>query len=162
MQETAVGLFDNANIADAVVDSLRAHGVPSNGIRVLTAPKDRAGDGFGTGFQREMQTMGISDRESRAYLSGLTGGSAMVFVTGNRQQTSEALTIMNEFGALELDAFANRDSGNKAVVTGAGELGTVNPEPKLPESTVTIGEHEHKYTTHASRSKTEGARIFTW
>jgi hypothetical protein len=89
----------------------------------------------------------------------------MVFASGSRQQASEALTIMNEFGALELDAFAGPETGHlagKAEVTGTGDLGTVNPEPKLPESNVTIGEHEHTYTSHASRSKSEGARIFTW
>jgi len=161
MRETAVGLFDNANIADAVVDSLGAHGIPGNGVRVITAPNGMAGNGFGSGFTEELRSMGATDADARAYLSGLGRGSVMVFVTGNRQQTATALTIMNEFGALEVDSIPAADTG-RAAVTGAGALGTVNPESRLPESNVTIGEHEHKYTTHASRSKTEGARLFTW
>lgn len=161
MQETAVGLFDNPGIADAVVDSLRSHGIPSKDIRVVTAPQGADGNGFGSGFRTELAAMGVPEYEASAYLSGLGRGSAMVFATGSRTQASEALTIMNEFGALELDAFVGSETGGTAV-TGTGDLGTVNPEPKLPESTVTIGEHEHSYTSHASRSKSEGARIFTW
>ena len=169
MQETAVGIFSNAGVADAVVDSLRAHGIPSQDIRVITAPSGMAGDGFGNGFIQDMKAMGVSEFESKVYLEGLGRGSVMVFASGSRMQASEALTVMNEFGAMELDAFAgpNPSMGTKqsygdAPITGNGDLGTINPEPKLPESNVTIGEHEHTYTSHASRSKTEGARIFTW
>jgi len=166
MQETAVGLFENASVADAVVDSLRAHGIPSNGIRVITAPNGMVGNGFTTGFTKEMKTMGVSEYETRAYLDGLADGNVLVYATGSRQQAAEALTIMNEFAALEIDAFATVGPGtvrqSRGPVTGKGDLGTINPEPRLPESQVTIGEHEHKYTSHASRSKTEGARIFSW
>lgn len=166
MQETAVGLFDNASIADAVVDSLRAHGFPSKSIRVITAPNGMAGNGFGTGFTKDMKTMGVSEYEAKAYLDGLAGGNVLVYATGNRQQAAEALTIMNEFAALEIDAFVTVGQStvrqSNGPVTGKGDLGTINPEPRLPESQVTIGEHEHKYTSHASRSKTEGARVFSW
>ena len=161
MQETAVGLFDNAGIADAVVDSLRAHGIPPNGIRVITAPNGMAGNGFGTGFTKDLKTMGVSEYEAKAYLEGLGRGNVLVYTTGNRQQAAEALTIMNEFAALEIDAFAMAGQ-SKSSVTGKGDLGTINPESRLPESQVTIGEHEHKYTSHASRSKNEGARVFSW
>lgn len=165
MQETAVGLFDSAGIADAVVDSLRAHGIPRNGIRVITAPNGNAGDGFGTGFTKDMKTMGVSEFEVNAYIEGLGRGNVLVYATGNRQQASEALTIMNEFAALEIDAFVS-DGPTKSARTGKGglttDMGTIDPEPRLPESTVTIGQHEHKYTSHASRSKTEGARVFSW
>jgi hypothetical protein len=67
---------------------------------------------------------------------------------------------MNEFAAIEIDAVAG--TGKDAPVTGTSDLGTINPESRLPESKVTIGEHEHSYTTHSSRSKTEGARVFAW
>jgi hypothetical protein len=166
MQETAVGLFDNAGVADSVVDSLRAHGIPSNGIRVISSTNGTKSDGFGAGFATELSAMGVSEYEKEAYLAGLRRGNVLVFATGSRQQAAEALTIMNEFAALEIDAFATAGVGKtgagKAAVTGTGDLGTINPEPKLPESPVTIGEHEHSYTSHASRSKTEGARVFTW
>jgi hypothetical protein len=159
MQETAVGLFDNAIIADAVVDSLRAHGIPSNGIRVITTTNGRTSDGFVPGFKKEMKTMGASDQEAQAYLTAMGSGNVLVFATGNKLQASEALRIMNEFAALEIDAFAGE---RKAPLTGKGALGSIHPESRLPESTVTIGEHEHTYTSHASRSKNEGARVFTW
>ena len=38
MAETAVGLFEHPGTADAVVDALRANGIPSNGIRTVSKP----------------------------------------------------------------------------------------------------------------------------
>jgi hypothetical protein len=38
MAETAVGLFEDAGTAEAVVDALRANGIPSRGIRILAKP----------------------------------------------------------------------------------------------------------------------------
>ena len=107
MQETAVGLFGNTGVADTVVDSLRAHGIPSRAIRVRTAPNGMAANGFGSEFRREMKAMGIADHEAEAYLDGLERGHVLIQVTGSRQQAAETLKIMNEFAALEIDAFAN-------------------------------------------------------
>ena len=187
MAETAVGLFEDASIAEAVVGSLRAHGFPSNGIRVVAAPhgtmnglngsgskgtgsKD-SGD-FITLFSKDQRAMGVPESDSSAYLSAIHRGNALVYATGTRDQAAEAITIMDEFAAIEIEAVAGsgpigtgvgglRPDG-KAPVTGSSDLGTINPEGRLPESQVTIGEHEHSYTTHASRAKKEGARVFSW
>jgi hypothetical protein len=187
MAETAVGLFEDASIAEAVVDSLRAHGFPSNGIRVVAAPhgtmngsngagsngskSDGAGD-FITLFSKDQRAIGVPEAASSAYLSALRQGNALVYATGTRQQATEAVTIMDEFAAIEIEAIAGsapsgaRSGGfrsdGKTPVTGSSDLGTINPEGRLPESQVTIGEHEHSYTTHASRAKKEGARVFSW
>jgi hypothetical protein len=185
MAETAVGLFEDASIAEAVVGSLRAHGFPSNGIRVVAAPdgtmhglngSNKAGsngDGeFITLFSKDQRAMGVPETFSSSYLNALGRGNALVYATGTRDQAAEAVTIMDEFAAIEIEETAGsgptgsasgglRPNG-KASVTGSGDLGTINPEGRLPESQVTIGEHEHSYTTHASRAKKEGARVFSW
>jgi hypothetical protein len=182
MAETAVGLFEDASIAEAVVDSLRAHGFPSNGIRVVAAPhgtmngSNRTGsngsDDFITLFSKDQRGIGVPESDSSAYLSALRKGNALVYATGTHQQAAEAVTIMDEFAAIEIEAVAGsgpmgagvgglRPDG-KAPVAGSSDLGTINPEGRLPESQVTIGEHEHSYTTHASRAKKEGARVFSW
>ena len=178
MAETAVGLFEDASIAEAVVDSLRAHGFPSNGIRVVAAPHGTMNgsngkngtDDFITLFSKDQRAIGVPESDSSSYLSALRRGNALVYATGTHQQTAEAVTIMDEFAAIEIEAMAGsgvagssslRVNG-KAPVTGTSDLGTINPERKLPESQVTIGEHEHSYTTHASRAKKEGARVFSW
>jgi hypothetical protein len=168
MADTAVGLFENAGVAEAVVDSLRAHGFSSSGIRIVSASaavssSSAAGDAsFASKAAGELRSMGASEYESNAYVARLHRGNVLVYVTGTRQQADEAAGIMNEFSALELEEFAT--AGSKVSTLGAShaDMGTINPEPLLPESQVTIGEHETTYTSHTSRAKTEGARIFTW
>jgi hypothetical protein len=182
MAETAVGLFEDASIAEAVVDSLRAHGFPSNGIRVVAAPHgtvngsngagSNGSDDFVTLFSKDQRAIGVPETDSTAYISALRRGNALVYATGTRQQAAEAVTIMDEFAAIEIEAIAGSGSSSprsggfrsdgKAPVIGSSDLGTINPEGRLPESQVTIGEHEHSYTTHASRAKKEGARVFSW
>jgi hypothetical protein len=62
MSQTAVGLFEDASVAETVVGSLRAHGFPSGGIRVVSAPKstsfDNSVDDFGPGFSKDLRGNG--------------------------------------------------------------------------------------------------------
>jgi hypothetical protein len=173
MSQTAVGLFEDASVAETVVGSLRAHGFPSGGIRVVSAPKstsfDNSVDDFGPGFSKDLRAMGVSEYESGAYLTAVQRGRVLVYATGSAQQTDEAVGIMDEFGALEIEELAGVGAGvtkgksaasNGAVKT--TDMGTVNPESKLPESQVTVGAHEKSYTSHGSRAKKEGARVFSW
>ena len=85
MSETAVGLFEDAVVAEAVVDSLRAHGFPSSGIRVVAAPTSASvaslgsetgintgfnGGNFATSVAKDLWAMGVGEYESNAYLAG--------------------------------------------------------------------------------------------
>jgi hypothetical protein len=173
MSQTAVGLFKDASVAEAVVGSLRAHGFPSGGIRVVSAPKsasiDNSADDFGPGFSKDLRGLGVSEYESGAYLSAVQRGRVLVYATGSAQQTDEAIGIMDEFGAVEIEELASvgivGGNGKGTAINGTiktTDMGTVNPESKLPESQVTIGAHEKSYTSHSSRAKKEGARVFSW
>lgn len=174
MSETAVGLFEDAVVAEAVVDSLRAHGFPSSGIRVVAAPTSASaaslgdetgintgfnGGNFGAGVTKDLRAMGVTEYESNAYVAGLHRGNVLVYATGSRPQADEAVAVMNEYSALEIEEFATAGAAARVEKT---DLGTINPESRLPESNVTIGAHEKSYTSHSSRSKTEGARVFAW
>jgi hypothetical protein len=172
MSQTAVGLFEDASVAEAVVGSLRAHGFPSSGIRMVSVPKGASANGlndFGPDFakdMRDLRAMGISEYEMGAYLSAVRRGSVLVYATGSAAKADEAVTIMNEYGALEVDELAgvgvgaaSRPASGAAKIT---DMGTINPESRLPESQVTIGAHEKSYTSHSSRVKKEGARVFSW
>jgi hypothetical protein len=177
MSETAVGLFDDAVVAEAVVDSLRAHGFPSSGIRVIAAPKNEfvaslgdetginngfAGGNFATGVIKDLRAIGATEYESNAYLGGLHRGNVLVFATGSTSQADQAVAVMNEYSALEIEEFATVGAAVSSASVEKTDLGTINPESRLPESNVTIGAHEKNYTSHSSRSKTEGARVFAW
>jgi hypothetical protein len=177
MSETAVGLFEDAVVAEAVVDSLRAHGFSSSGIRVVAAPTSASaaslgdetgintgfnGGNFGAGVTKDLRAMGVTEYESNAYLSGLHRGNVLVYATGSRPQADEAVAVMNEYSALEIEEFATAGVAVSSAPVEKTDLGTINPESRLPESNVTIGAHEKSYTSHSSRSKTEGARVFAW
>ena len=172
MSETAVGLFEDEVVAEAVVDSLRAHGFPSGGIRVVAAPKSASaaslgsetginagfnGGNFAAGVTKDLRAMGVTEYESNAYLAGLRRGNVLVYATGSKSQANQAVIVMNEYSALEIEEFAT--VGARVEKT---DLGTINPESRLPESNLTVGAHEKSYTSHSSRSKTEGARVFAW
>ena len=174
MSETAVGLFEDAVVAEAVVDSLRAHGFPSSSIRVVTAPgtasaaslgsetginKSFNGGNFAASVAKDLRAMGVTDYESDAYLAGLRRGNVLIYATGSKSQANQAVIVMNEYSALEIEEFATAGAATRVEKT---DFGTVNPESRLPESNVTIGAHEKSYTSHSSRSKSEGARVFAW
>ena len=168
MADTAVGLFQDAGLAEAVVDALRGHGFSSSDIRTVSASAAASNssadsDGsFASKAARELHSMGASEYESNAYVARLHRGNVLVYVTGTRQQADEAAGIMNEFSALELEEFAAAGKTISTPGVSQTDLGSINPEPRLPASQVTIGAHETSYTSHSSRSKTEGARVFSW
>ena len=172
MSETAIELFEDAVVAEAVVDSLRAHGFPSSGIRVVAAPNSASasslgsetginsgfnGGNFATRVAKDLRAIGATEYESNAYLAGLRRGNVLVYATGSRSQADQAVTVMNGYSALEIEEFAT--AGARVEKT---DFGTINPESRLPESNLTVGAHEKSYTSHSSRSKAEGARVFAW
>jgi len=169
MKETAVGLFADSGVANAAASALRENGIKSENIRVVSATgssgtNGATGDEFSSSFSKEIRTMGVSERESDAYLGGLRKGNVLVYATGTREEAAKAVDVMNEFSAIEIEEFAaaaaGAPRGGEALHT--TDMGTINPESRLPESQVTIGAHEKSYTSHASRKKTEGARVFSW
>ena len=107
MSETAVGLFEDAVVAEAVVDSLRAHGFPSSGIRVVAAPRGASaaslgsetgintgfnGGSFATSMAKDLRAMGMTEYESNAYLAGLHRGNVLVYATGSSRRLIKRLS----------------------------------------------------------------------
>jgi hypothetical protein len=168
MADTAVGLFEDALVAEAVVDGLRAHGFPPKGIRTVAKPAAVNGAtstgaiDFASALNRDLRSMGASEYECGAYLDGLQRGNVLVFASGTHEQADAATHVMNEFNAVEIEEFATVGAKSPSSPIEKGDLGTINPESRLPESQITIGAHEKSYTSHSSRSKKEGARVFSW
>jgi hypothetical protein len=153
MAETAVALFDHPGTADAVVDGLRESGIPSNGIRILSKPTAAAVNSsistpavdFAASLSNDLRSIGATDQECEAYLTGVQRGNVLVFATGSHSQADKAISVMNAYEPIEIEEFA----GSVAV------LPDVHGKEVEPHDAISLKSDQ-------ARAKTEGARVFTW
>jgi len=153
MADTAVGLFEHTGTADAVVDALRANGIPSNGIRVLSKPTAAPVESatstpsvdFAAGLSQDLRSMGATERDCEAYLAGVRRGNVLVFATGSRTQTDTAVGVMNAYQPVEIEEFAG------AAPALAGSRG----KEMATHDSISLASDQ-------ARAKTEGARVFSW
>ena len=90
MAKTAVGLFENSELADEVVRDLEATGFLRTDVRILKEPVEMAGSGvmstphtdFEVGLTRDLTAFGVLEGEAEAYVQGVRRGGVMVFATG--------------------------------------------------------------------------------
>jgi hypothetical protein len=153
MAATAVGLFADASVAEAVVDALRAHGMPMKGIRIVTGPggnSDGSGEfdamarvqldpDFAKALLKELRAMGASETESLAYVEGVHEGNALVFMTASLHQADAASAIMNQYTPYDLE-----DNPNDRAIPPA--VHQARPENE----------------GNRTRQKGDGARLFSW
>jgi hypothetical protein len=153
MAETAVGLFEHPGTADAVVDALRANGIPSNGIRTVSKPVAMPVESatstpsidFAAALAQDLHSMGATDRECEAYLAGVRRGNVLVFVTGSLSQAEAATTVMNSYEPIELDGF---------LAAVPAQVGVHGKEIQAHDSI--------SLNSDQARAKMEGARVFSW
>ncbi len=154
MSKTAIGLFENASIADQVVSDLAASGFPSSGVRTLRQPDEfivtdsmsTPRTDFEVSLGRELESFGATGREARAYVEGVRRGGAIVFATGNEAAVNEAAEVMNRRGALEIEEFIGRNVA----------MGMSNSETQVPAS------YDDAPQTGRVRQPGGGARLFVW
>lgn len=109
--KTAVGLFENQGLADAVVHDLEASGFPGNDVRLLREPRDMAVTGlmsiprsdFQEELRRDLRTIGASEREGEAYVQGVRHGAVLVFASGSDDKIDAAAEIMNRHSPVEVE-----------------------------------------------------------
>jgi hypothetical protein len=155
MAETAVGLFEHPGTADAVVDALRANGIPSNGIRTVSKPAAMPVESatstpsidFAAALAQDLSSMGASERECKAYLSGVRRGNVLIFVTGSRPQAETAINVMNAYEPIEVEEFVT--AGAAPVLAG------VHGKEIEAHDGISLNSDQ-------ARAKTEGARVFSW
>ena len=153
MARTAVGLFENSELADEVVRDLEATGFLRTDVRILKEPLEMAGSGlmstphtdFEVGLTRDLTAFGVLEGEAEAYVQGVRRGSVMVFATGPGKKADTATEIMNRHGAVELEE----------VSASRPELPTSDQGEATPvrAPSVQIGR---------VRSPGSGARMFVW
>jgi hypothetical protein len=166
MTETAVGLFENLAAADSVVDALRANGLPSNGIRVLSKPAVApVGSGssapsidFASALAKDLRSMGATEWECEAYVDGVRRGNTLVFATGSHAQADTAIGVMNAYDPIELEEFATASTAQTGIRTGAMRtregITLKGEEAAVPEGITMKAEKE--------RARGEGVRVFSW
>jgi hypothetical protein len=153
MAETAVGLFQNAAIADAVLEELRVNGIPASGIRSIAMPLGMTTDSvtatpgvdFAAGLSKDLLSMGASNEEAEWYVSGVGRGNVLIFATGTPEEADAAAAVMDEFDPIALEEFAGVAPGSSAPALG----GNVTAQP------ISIKEDR-------ARAKADGARVFSW
>lgn len=153
MPKTVVGLFENAQLVDAVVREIEALGFPRQEVRTMREPANFDVTGvmsfpridFEVDLSRELARIGATIPETRAYVEGLRRGGALAFATGSDEKVEAAANIMNRHGAVEVEE-----------VTGS--------EPEL----AAVGHHSttpiHRSTVMAGRVRQAdgGACFFVW
>lgn len=149
MARAAVGLFENSQSVDGIINDLEASGFPRNDIRILSEPQDMAGSGmmstahtdFEVDLIRELRTVGAAEADAEAYVKGVRGGGVIIFASGSDEKVDAAAEIMNRHSAVELEELAES-------------------KPHLYSST-TLGRNSSGQTGR-NRSSGGGARLFVW
>ena len=146
MAETAVALFENVIVANAVAEELRESGIASSGIRIITESAGTSIAAGNTGVLHDLKSMGATAGEIEWYRSGLERGNALVFVTGTTEDAQIAIDVMNDNDAVSIEEFDAKQEVVEPEPVVAGAVGGPNVTEKI----------EHH------RNRTEGAKIFAW
>ena len=153
MAKTAVGLFENSELADEVVRDLKATGFLRKDIRILKEPLEMAGSGlmstphtdFEVALTRDLTAFGVLEGDAEAYVQGVRRGGVMVFATGLGKKADTATEIMNRHGAVELE-----------------EISALRPELPSADHGEQPPVHDLSVQTGRFRSPGSGARLFVW
>ena len=153
MAKTAVGLFENSELADEVVRDLEATGFLRTDVRILKEPLEMAGSGlmstphtdFEVELTRDLTAFGLLEGDAEAYVQGVRRGGVMVFATGLGKKADTATEIMNRHGAVELE-----------------EISALRPELPSADHGEQPPVHDLSVQTGRFRSPGSGARLFVW
>jgi len=113
MSKTAVGLFENAQLADQVVHDLEAGGLLKSDVRILSEPRYMAVKGtmstphndFQTSLNRDLEAIGATEVESTVYVEGVRDGGVLVFASGSDEKIDAAAAIMNRHESADVEEF---------------------------------------------------------
>lgn len=117
MPTTVVGLFENPDLVDDAVREIEALGIPRQEVRSVREPASFAAAGimsfprldFEVDLSRELNRIGATEAESRAYIEGLRRGGALALATGSDEQVKAAANIMNMRGAIEVEGVSGSE-----------------------------------------------------
>ena len=151
MPKTAVGLFENADLLDAVVLEIEAAGIPRSEVRTTKEPLSFEVTGvmsfprldFEVELLRELTRIGATEAEAQVYLDGVRRGGALVVATGLDDKVDTAADIMRRHGAAEIE-------------TGTG------PEPQLPRAIREGMSPQRDQSVMTGRIRQAAGGFFVW
>lgn len=150
MAKTAVGLFENSELASEVVLDLVANGFFKNDVRVLGEPREMAGGGLMSTPHRSGVDSGSDRVRGRRSRRGrlrsrnpARKGHGLCHRCG--RQGSGGTEIMNRHGTVEIEKIS----------AGRLELPNAGQGEELPV-------HDPSVQTVRFRSPGSGARLFVW
>lgn len=152
MSKTAVGLFRDSDLAEAVARDLVDRGFPKSEVRTMSEPVDMPVAGpmstprldFEVGLERELTAVGATVREANAYARGMRRGGSLVFATGSEREVENAAELMNSSGALEVEELVGEEPR---------PIDVAQDIPSAPDSPQQSGR---------IRESGSGARVFVW
>jgi len=106
MANNVIGLFDNENVANQVVDDLINSGFERSTINRF--------EGDNSDLEGELQREGIPADEASYYVDGLRNGGALVSVRAEESETDTAVEIMNRYANTEGSADTSYDDASYA------------------------------------------------
>jgi hypothetical protein len=137
MPKTVVGLFEDPDLVDDVVQKIEKLGLPRQEIRTLTEPAHFEVTGvmsfprldFEVDLKRALTRIGVPQWQAAAYIKGLQKGGALVFATGPADRVEEAAVLMNLGGAVEIDQ--GRGPEPRFAEAGRGNMTPIQDAPIL-------------------------------
>ena len=153
MTHTAVGLFNNADLAEKAVNDLKTAGVAASDVRIVAEPRYMHVKGvlstpeidFCAQLIQDLRAMGATEEEAQAYVRGVRNGGALVFATGRLEQVEKSAEIMNLHQGTKVEELI----GAEAVLCGVAH------ESATPT-------HGYSVQTGRVRHSGSGARVFVW
>ena len=100
---------------------------------------------FEVGLNRELRSIGASDREANAYVQGVRRGGVLVFATGSNAEVDKAAETMNRHGAIEVEKLIGSEPDTGSMVD---------------ENMTSV--HESSSQTGRISQPGGGARMFVW
>ena len=153
MPKTAVGLFENPDLADQVVRDLEASGFPEKDVRILSESLDMPSSGamgipnidFEVSLNRDLRKIGASGPEAEAYVKGVRRGGVLVFASGSNERIDAGAEIMNRHSPIAVEELTG----------GELDLPSTTGENVTPT-------HAGSVQTGRVRQSGSGARVFAW
>ena len=112
-QKTVVGVFEDYRTAERVAQELANNGIPRESIQVRsnfmtgaagrTTEAEESHEGGISGFFHRLFGGDESDQHGEHYAEAVRRGSAVVCVTAPEAQVDQAVRIMNDEGAIDID-----------------------------------------------------------